>query len=57
VGAEPTHGYRRVYQALYQRKIPVGRERVRRLIGKLGLQLSPLMKKKRPARAVLAKQD
>ncbi len=39
--AEPTYGYRRVYQALRQRCRPIGRERVRQLMGELGLQPPP----------------
>jgi hypothetical protein len=35
--AEPTYGYRRVYQALRQQHRPIGRERVRHLMGDLGL--------------------
>lgn len=56
-GAEPTYGYRRVYQALRQQHFPIGRERVRRLMGKLGLRPPAPMKRKPPLPAVLAEQD
>ncbi|MGB2682864.1 MAG: integrase core domain-containing protein, partial [Candidatus Competibacter sp.] len=56
-GAGPTDGYRRVYQALRQPRVPVGRERVRRLMGELGLQPPPPMKRKRPAHPVAAEAD
>jgi len=56
-GAEPTYGYRRVYQALRQQHFPVGRERVRRLMGKLGLHPPPPIKNKRPAHPVVAEAD
>ncbi|MBK8964324.1 MAG: IS3 family transposase [Candidatus Competibacteraceae bacterium] len=36
--AQPICGYRRVYRALRQRRRPIGRERVRRLMAALGLQ-------------------
>ena len=56
-GAEPTYGYRRVYQALRQQHFPVGRERVRRLMGERGLQPPPPIKNKRPAHPVVAEAD
>ena len=56
-GAEPTYGYRRVYQALRQQHFPVGRERVRQLMGELGLQPPPPMKNPRPAHPVVAEVD
>lgn len=56
-GAEPTYGYRRVYHTLRQRRTPIGRERIRRLMGELGLQPLPPTKKKRPAPAVVAERD
>lgn len=56
-GAEPTYGYRRVYHTLRQRRTPIGRERIRRLMGELGLQPPPPTKKKRPAPAVVAERD
>lgn len=40
-GAEPTYGYRRVYHTLRQRRTPIGRERIRRLMGELRLQPPP----------------
>lgn len=46
--SEPTYGYRRVYQALQQREIAVGRERVRAWMRALGLQ-PPAPKKPRRA--------
>jgi transposase InsO family protein len=55
--AEPTYGYRRVYEALRQQHRPIGRERVRQLMGELGLQPPPPMKKKRPAPTVTAERD
>ncbi|HHW76191.1 MAG TPA: transposase [Xanthomonadaceae bacterium] len=55
-GAQPTYGYRRTYHRLRQQHIGIGRERVRRLLGVLGLRPPPL-KKKRPAPAVLAERD
>ena len=55
--AEPTYGYRRVYQTLRQQGVPVGRERVRRWMHKLGLRPPAPIKRKRPAPAVLAEQD
>lgn len=56
-GKEPTYGYRRVYHALRQRRIPIGRERVRRLMGALGLQPPPPIKKKRRSHAVVTERD
>ena len=55
--AQPTYGYRRVYQALRQQHRPIGRERVRQLMGELGLQPPPPLKKKRPAPTVVAEHD
>ena len=55
--AEPTYGYRRVYQTLRQQCFPIGRERVRRLMGALGLQPPPPMKPKRLAHPVVAEVD
>lgn len=55
--AQPTYGYRRVYQALRQQHRPIGRERVRRLMGELGWQLPPPLKKKRLAPTVVAERD
>ena len=55
--AQPTYGYRRVYQALRQQHRPIGRERVRQLMGDLGLQPPPPLKKKRPAPTVTAERD
>lgn len=37
-GAQPTYGYRRVYHRLRQQRTWIGRERVRRLMGELGLR-------------------
>ncbi|MBK8168497.1 MAG: DDE-type integrase/transposase/recombinase [bacterium] len=56
-GAQPTYGYRRAYHRLRQQRAGIGRERVRRLLGVLGLQPPLPMKKKRPAAAVVAQQD
>ncbi|MBK8508712.1 MAG: transposase [Candidatus Competibacteraceae bacterium] len=56
-GAQPTYGYRRIYHRLRQQHTWIGRERVRRLMGVLGLQPPLSMKKKRPAPAVVAEQD
>jgi len=56
-GAQPTYGYRRVYQALRQQRTRIGRERVRRLMGEEGLQPPPPLKRKRPAPAVIAERD
>ena len=55
--AEPTYGYRRVYAVLRQQHRPIGRERVRHLMGDLGLQPPPPPKKKRPAPTVTAERD
>lgn len=46
-----------VYQTLRQQRFPVGRERVRRLMGALGLQPPPPMQPKRPAYPVAAQAD
>lgn len=56
-GAQPTYGYRRVYQTLRQQRIWMGRERVRRLMNEWGLQPPPPIKKKRPTPAVVAEHD
>lgn len=56
-GEEPTYGYCRVYHALRQRRIPMGRERVRRLMGALGLQPPSPIKKKHPSHAVVAERN
>ena len=50
--AEPTDGYRRIYQALIQQGITIGRERVRALMAELGLQ-PPAPKKPRRATAAV----
>jgi transposase InsO family protein len=55
--AEPTYGYRRVYQALRQQHRPIGRERVRQRMGERGLQPPSPLKKKRPAPTVTAERD
>ena len=55
--AEPTYGYRRVYQTLRQRHRPIGRERVRRWMDEWGLQPPPPSKKKRPTPVVVAEHD
>ena len=55
--AEPTYGYRRVYQTLRQRHRPIGRGRVRRLMDEWGLQPPPPSKKKRPTPVVVAEHD
>mgnify|MGYP000846935025 CR=1 FL=1 len=56
-GAQPTYGYRRVYHRLRQQHTGIGRERVRRFMGRVGVQPPPPMKKKRPAPAVVAERD
>ena len=53
-GAQPTYGYRRVYQRLRQQGCPIGRERVRRWMDALGLQPPVPLKKKRPTHPVVA---
>lgn len=56
-GAQPTDGYRRVYHRLHQQRLWIGRERVRRLMGVLGLRPPPPIKQKRPASPVVAQDD
>ena len=53
---EPTYGYRRLYQTLRQQGHRIGRERVRQLMGELGLQPPPPLKKKRATPPVVAER-
>lgn len=55
--AQPTDGYRRIYHRLRQQHTWIGRERVRRWRGKLGLRPPAPMKKKCLAPAVLAEHN
>ena len=54
---DATYGYRHVHQRLRERGSEIGRERVRHLMGELGLQPSPAGKKKRPKHPVAAEAD
>lgn len=55
--AQPTYGYRRIYQTLRQQHRPIGRERVRRSMGESGLRPPPPLKRKRPAHPVVTERD
>jgi transposase InsO family protein len=54
---DASYGYRRVYQRLRQQGIKIGRECVRRLMGQLGLQPPPPIKRTRQKHDVVAEQD
>jgi putative transposase len=51
---QPTYGYRRLYHMLKARGGGIGRERVRRLLARLGLAHERLQKKRRATSAVTA---
>ena len=54
---DDSYGYRRVYHHLRNRGVAIGRECVRRLMGELGLQPPPPVKKKRNAPEVVATEN
>ena len=54
---DDTYGYRRVYERLCQKGAQIGRECVRQLMGELGLQPLPPVKKSRKKQPVVAEQD
>lgn len=54
---EPTYGYRRVYKRLVDKGVEIGCEKVRRLMGELGLQPLPPRKKQRAKNPVVAEVD
>lgn len=53
----PTYGYRPLYQELKAHGVKVGREKVRRLLGELGLTPAPVRRRRNPAPEVTAAPD
>lgn len=53
----PTYGHRPLYQELKARGVKVGRDKVRRMLGELGLNPTPLRKRRNPAPKVVAAPD
>ena len=53
----PTYGHRPLYQELKARGVKVGREKVRYLLGELGLTPAPIRKRRNPASEVTAAPD
>lgn len=49
---QPTYGHRPLYQELRARGVKIGREKVRQLLGALGLNPAPVKKTRKPAAAV-----
>ncbi len=55
--ASPTFGYRYIHQELLKEGFKVARERVRKLLGELGLQAPVVRKRRKPAAPVVPEQD